>query len=102
MIRRPPRSTLFPYTTLFRSKARDVVLGLVGAELIEQQERIEVRKQLLPDHPRELDAGAVGGGDSGDDTSHRSLCNLRVHGSRLVKNGGELRPRALHGLRAPR
>src|SRR5256885_12108680 len=23
MIRRPPRSTLFPYTTLFRSKARD-------------------------------------------------------------------------------
>src|SRR5256885_12040953 len=26
MIRRPPRSTLFPYTTLFRSR------GLVGAE----------------------------------------------------------------------
>src|SRR3712207_7548429 len=24
MIRRPPRSTLFPYTTLFRSRARDV------------------------------------------------------------------------------
>src|SRR3712207_7225201 len=24
MIRRPPRSTLFPYTTLFRSKARRV------------------------------------------------------------------------------
>src|SRR3712207_8006446 len=23
MIRRPPRSTLFPYTTLFRSKAQD-------------------------------------------------------------------------------
>src|SRR5438309_8502576 len=23
MIRRPPRSTLFPYTTLFRSRARD-------------------------------------------------------------------------------
>src|SRR5256885_5812972 len=23
MIRRPPRSTLFPYTTLFRSKTRD-------------------------------------------------------------------------------
>src|SRR3712207_9483137 len=26
MIRRPPRSTLFPYTTLFRSELRDVVL----------------------------------------------------------------------------
>src|SRR2546430_9263230 len=25
MIRRPPRSTLFPYTTLFRSSARDHV-----------------------------------------------------------------------------
>src|SRR5438128_12346558 len=28
MIRRPPRSTLFPYTTLFRS--RDEVWGLLG------------------------------------------------------------------------
>src|SRR3712207_6908976 len=26
MIRRPPRSTLFPYTTLFRSRLRDAVL----------------------------------------------------------------------------
>src|SRR3712207_8962701 len=25
MIRRPPRSTLFPYTTLFRSKARSLM-----------------------------------------------------------------------------
>src|SRR3712207_7432623 len=29
MIRRPPRSTLFPYTTLFRSR-RDVLPALVG------------------------------------------------------------------------
>src|SRR5256885_5884481 len=28
MIRRPPRSTLFPYTTLFRSKPRQVDRGL--------------------------------------------------------------------------
>src|SRR2546430_4624260 len=27
MIRRPPRSTLFPYTTLFRSKARSTRFG---------------------------------------------------------------------------
>src|SRR5256885_12463574 len=27
MIRRPPRSTLFPYTTLFRSDARPKTLG---------------------------------------------------------------------------
>src|SRR2546422_7767716 len=25
MIRRPPRSTLFPYTTLFRSRDRDII-----------------------------------------------------------------------------
>src|SRR2546430_12265615 len=29
MIRRPPRSTLFPYTTLFRSCARQVAVGRV-------------------------------------------------------------------------
>src|SRR2546430_5904594 len=38
MIRRPPRSTLFPYTTLFRSEQvlhRQV--GEVAAELVEQR-----------------------------------------------------------------
>src|SRR3989442_15502382 len=29
MIRRPPRSTLFPYTTLFRSRARGAGRGVV-------------------------------------------------------------------------
>src|SRR3712207_3180368 len=33
MIRRPPRSTLFPYTTLFRSGAVFVAVGLFGAFL---------------------------------------------------------------------
>src|SRR3712207_8207155 len=28
MIRRPPRSTLFPYTTLFRSAQREILQGL--------------------------------------------------------------------------
>src|SRR5256885_11763522 len=28
MIRRPPRSTLFPYTTLFRSRAHDVAAAV--------------------------------------------------------------------------
>src|SRR3712207_8320335 len=30
MIRRPPRSTLFPYTTLFRSRARPLDASVVG------------------------------------------------------------------------
>src|SRR2546422_7767420 len=38
MIRRPPRSTLFPYTTLFRSNARrhHLVLRGFGGEQIER------------------------------------------------------------------
>src|SRR2546426_5488292 len=32
MIRRPPRSTLFPYTTLFRSKVNSLVSGSAVAE----------------------------------------------------------------------
>src|SRR6476660_8763308 len=35
MIRRPPRSTLFPYTTLFRSAGRDF-LGKKGAHFLAQ------------------------------------------------------------------
>src|SRR5574341_558337 len=35
MIRRPPRSTLFPYTTLFRSAPVDV---LVGMELLRPED----------------------------------------------------------------
>src|SRR2546421_7496341 len=31
MIRRPPRSTLFPYTTLFRSHIWRTLLSIVGA-----------------------------------------------------------------------
>src|SRR3712207_8569909 len=37
MIRRPPRSTLFPYTTLFRSApfTLDLELGLAGVDEVE-------------------------------------------------------------------
>src|SRR2546426_8173103 len=35
MIRRPPRSTLFPYTTLFRS-ARDHIANVVEVRLFER------------------------------------------------------------------
>src|SRR2546425_2299477 len=37
MIRRPPRSTLFPYTTLFRSPAPQI--GVAGERLVEVQLR---------------------------------------------------------------
>src|SRR2546425_5777415 len=40
MIRRPPRSTLFPYTTLFRSEAADYVgLTTIRQQLFESGRR---------------------------------------------------------------
>src|SRR3712207_7115249 len=43
MIRRPPRSTLFPYTTLFRSQAaREVFLADPGAPIAAVAERAGV------------------------------------------------------------
>src|SRR3989304_1212278 len=47
MIRRPPRSTLFPYTTLFRSSANDYPLqhgSLIGASRARSSARAEDRK----------------------------------------------------------
>src|SRR3712207_7878681 len=34
MIRRPPRSTLFPYTTLFRSNLKNVTVSLPRDEMV--------------------------------------------------------------------
>src|SRR5436309_8583468 len=39
MIRRPPRSTLFPYTTLFRSDRARVHVGQRGAKLGQRGDR---------------------------------------------------------------
>src|SRR5256885_13205116 len=36
MIRRPPRSTLFPYTTLFRSRGVDLHVGKTRPERVER------------------------------------------------------------------
>src|SRR3712207_8997969 len=47
MIRRPPRSTLFPYTTLFRSWTRDTVrIEVLGAR--EAQPLVRGGAQLPP------------------------------------------------------
>src|SRR3712207_7218840 len=43
MIRRPPRSTLFPYTTLFRSRVRWSADGTGQIEIWKDGRRIAVR-----------------------------------------------------------
>src|SRR5258707_10394810 len=47
MIRRPPRSTLFPYTTLFRSVLERLVLrGWIT--LAQRQEALRTQTRILP------------------------------------------------------
>src|SRR5437660_3783185 len=67
MIRRPPRSTLFPYTTLFRSERGDVV-----------------REGLVPQRPVHVRGVAVGLQVHQDDPpAHRS----EEHTSELQSRG---------------
>src|SRR5438046_7187572 len=60
MIRRPPRSTLFPYTTLFRSLSDDETARLVAA-LLDQpvldagtQAQLLARAERSEEHTSEL------------------------------------------------
>src|SRR2546430_10949400 len=66
MIRRPPRSTLFPYTTLFRSFARPIVCAIeqqgadaIAAKLAANNEVFNTRHRppflhIQQDYPRYL------------------------------------------------
>src|SRR2546427_4660442 len=80
MIRRPPRSTLFPYTTLFRSAfllpARGLVCGRSG------QTRVSVPLVCLPHCSG--DGRGIGGGAS-------RLISVRRHaGARSEEHTSEL------------
>src|SRR2546422_7862467 len=48
MIRRPPRSTLFPYTTLFRSMCEDIAI-LTGGKFISEDLGIKLESLDLND-----------------------------------------------------
>src|SRR5258708_12838297 len=60
MIRRPPRSTLFPYTTLFRSRAIGVAVVVLGTAtpsqlLLDQaRRRLAVQEARSEEHTSEL------------------------------------------------
>src|SRR3712207_7873694 len=59
MIRRPPRSTLFPYTTLFRSPGAEVTL--------EGDHRLDQAEDEHPEHGPQDEAGATGQQRAADD-----------------------------------
>src|SRR2546426_9654329 len=62
MIRRPPRSTLFPYTTLFRSlRNSDPVSSAEEVQAAIRRVATEIEDQLAASYPLVL-AGMGGGG----------------------------------------
>src|SRR3712207_7385600 len=76
MIRRPPRSTLFPYTTLFRSDA----LGRLHRHRVAvAQGELEVRAAGLHAvaDPDDLEGLAVALGDAGDHRSEEHTSELQ-------------------------
>src|SRR5256885_4469547 len=74
MIRRPPRSTLFPYTTLFRSHR-------VRGEALAVQQRLEVARLLLLGAVLGDDLGVAGVGRlaAEDDRRPRGAPDQLVH-----------------------
>src|SRR3712207_8644162 len=54
MIRRPPRSTLFPYTTLFRSNAQPAHEPAVAAGCLESSPTPLALRQVAPERRRVL------------------------------------------------
>src|SRR2546430_15360605 len=57
MIRRPPRSTLFPYTTLFRSSDRSDEIGALSRLLGAMTERLRAGAARLREAERRLAMG---------------------------------------------
>src|SRR5688572_31865124 len=66
MIRRPPRSTLFPYTTLFRSQAAVEPAGDgVDVEVLERRERDVEWRAAAPYHDHALEPFEAGENERG-------------------------------------
>src|SRR2546426_5964564 len=71
MIRRPPRSTLFPYTTLFRSRGPS-----------RRQSALRVRRRLSG--PRVVPVRRHGRGHCADDEGRGDRKSTRLNSSHLV------------------
>src|SRR3989442_9758181 len=80
MIRRPPRSTLFPYTTLFRSTA----LGICAGDAAEAWPGRDVVEHALPGKDRvDLEHVAHLRGDAADGPRFRDRKSTRLNSSHV-------------------
>src|SRR6266496_838811 len=103
MIRRPPRSTLFPYTTLFRSEIRDLGPSLpeprrTGAALRADSWQQDPHRRQPALFARTHRAGAgmpAGGAATKDRCRDRRAHGAKEGAERAVPGGrgGEARPR---------
>src|SRR3712207_7601708 len=69
MIRRPPRSTLFPYTTLFRSVAGADLVGHAGGRAVLEDLVAELGLEVDGDEVAVL-GGAVDAGEHAEALAH--------------------------------
>src|SRR5256885_12487715 len=75
MIRRPPRSTLFPYTTLFRSQLG--ILGCTAAQISAANQADPANQVAIQLGRRNIEGGARTSDRSEEHTSElQSPCNL--------------------------
>src|SRR3989441_1741656 len=96
MIRRPPRSTLFPYTTLFRSR-KATFRDLAKSELIAHMEFVEQRREFPMRHKlkEKFDLLLVGRGDNRVRPLHKLLRGLDAERGVLPGDKVEL-PAGIH------
>ena len=102
MIRRPPRSTLFPYTTLFRSqKGHKISVEFISREEADQRpELIRTKISLLPDSIREIRLVKIGDIDlQADGGLHvNSTDEIGVLELKKIENKGRGRKRISIGV----
>ena len=92
MIRRPPRSTLFPYTTLFRSDSREIINGCAPSSSLDNN--------YVDKNPNETDA------KSADLNKHKVLYSFAdiikfKDAQRMIEERNDLATLIKHAISPP-